>query len=159
MLQCLAFVTYLSAFPSLLHVHLARISLPASFVRLCMDQCFPRPQIHYQAPIVLYASWSTKTPSRYDGATTSSGVQCSALQPQVLITNWLTTYGEVIVRVPPRAFSWREAGAVGGNVTYVVCAAYLRTACPMTEHGRLCTEGCQLAARQHCLAAASEPAL
>ncbi len=56
------------------------------------------------------------------------------MRAQVLITNWLTTYGEVIVRVPPRAFGWKEAGAVGGNVTYVVCAAYFRTACPMIEH-------------------------
>ncbi|CAL5229802.1 g13197 [Coccomyxa viridis] len=40
--------------------------------------------------------------------------------PVVMITNWLTTYGEVIVRIPPRAFAWREAGAVGGNVTFVV---------------------------------------
>ena len=39
---------------------------------------------------------------------------------QVLVGNWVTTYGEVIVRVPPRAFGWRGQEAVGGNISYVV---------------------------------------
>lgn len=39
---------------------------------------------------------------------------------QVMVTNWVTTYGEVIVRVPQRALTWKDASAVGGNVTYVV---------------------------------------
>ena len=39
---------------------------------------------------------------------------------QVIVTNWVTTYGEVIVRVPQRALTWKNANAVGGNVSYVV---------------------------------------
>ena len=65
---------------------------------------------------------------------------CSALHPQVMITNWVTTYGEVIVRIPPRAFGWKEAGAVGGNITYVVRSASLGAA------SHLCVCGCQLTA-------------
>ena len=38
----------------------------------------------------------------------------------MLVTNWITTYGEVIVRVPTRAFGWRSQEAVGGNISYVV---------------------------------------
>jgi len=37
-----------------------------------------------------------------------------------MITNWVTTYGEAIVRVPQRAFAWKANNAVGDKVTYVV---------------------------------------
>ena len=42
------------------------------------------------------------------------------MHEQVMVANWVTTYGEVIVRVPQRAFTWKNANAVGENVTYVV---------------------------------------
>ena len=37
-----------------------------------------------------------------------------------MITNWVTTYGEAIVRVPQRAFAWRANTVIGDNATYVV---------------------------------------
>jgi hypothetical protein len=42
------------------------------------------------------------------------------MRVQVVVTNWFTTYGEVIVRIPPRAFGWRGQQALGGNISYVV---------------------------------------
>ena len=29
----------------------------------------------------------------------------------MVVTNWVTTYGEVIVRVPQRALTWKNANA------------------------------------------------
>ena len=56
------------------------------------------------------------------------------------MTNWVTTYGEVIVRVPQRALTWKNANAVGGNVTYVV-----GTDVPQCVHGPCSdTESCCL---------------
>ena len=52
------------------------------------------------------------------------------MHAQVMVTNWVTTYGEVIVRVPQRALTWKNANAVGGNVTYVV-----GTEMPQHVHG------------------------
>jgi hypothetical protein len=40
---------------------------------------------------------------------------------QVIFCNWLTTYGEVLVRVAQRAYKWHRIGVVSDDVTYVVC--------------------------------------
>lgn len=52
------------------------------------------------------------------------------LATQVWFTNWLTTYGEAVVRVPQRAFTWTQQGLIGRDVAFVVCST-----CPsMASH-------------------------
>lgn len=39
---------------------------------------------------------------------------------QVMFSNWPTTYGEVVVRAPQRAYQWHSSGIVSDAVSYVV---------------------------------------
>ena len=60
---------------------------------------------------------------------------------QVMVTNWVTTYGEVIVRVPQRALTWKNTNAVGGNVTYVVGTNLPRHVHGVCDDARSCCLG------------------
>ncbi|KAK9908475.1 hypothetical protein WJX75_008501 [Coccomyxa subellipsoidea] len=40
--------------------------------------------------------------------------------PLVMFSNWPTTYGEVVVRAPQRAYQWHSSGIVSEQVSYVV---------------------------------------
>ncbi|EIE21073.1 hypothetical protein COCSUDRAFT_56993 [Coccomyxa subellipsoidea C-169] len=40
--------------------------------------------------------------------------------PLVMLSNWPTTYGEVVVRAPQRAYQWHSSGIVSDAVSYVV---------------------------------------
>ena len=37
-----------------------------------------------------------------------------------MFSNWPTTYGEVVVRAPQRAYQWHSSGIVSEQVSYVV---------------------------------------
>lgn len=45
------------------------------------------------------------------------------LRPQVVFSNWVSTYGEIIVRAPQRAYHWYSSGIVSESVSYVVRVA------------------------------------
>ena len=56
-------------------------------------------------------------------------LRVSVLALQVWFANWVTTYGEAVVRVPQRAFTWAQQGLLGRDVTFVV-----RSTCPPRHH-------------------------
>ena len=55
-------------------------------------------------------------------AMVASSCEFRCFELQVWFTNWLTTYGEAVVRVPQRAFTWAQQGLIGRDVTFVVRA-------------------------------------